>query len=65
MKFVIVVFFTAMSTFLLAQDNSALHYEELQKTYSEIPGYVLENKKVKIPLAWILDHVLNLKGFLL
>ena len=34
----------------------------LQKTYPEIPHFVVE-KGIKIPLAWILDSVLSLRGY--
>ncbi len=38
-------------------------FENLQKKYPELPGYAAE-EGIKISLAWILDHVLNLKGYL-
>jgi UDP-N-acetylmuramate dehydrogenase len=38
-------------------------YDLLKKEYPELPGYVQENGTVKIPLAFILDRVLNLKGY--
>lgn len=37
-------------------------FEALQETYPELPGYQLGEKKVKIPCAWILDHVFDVKG---
>jgi UDP-N-acetylmuramate dehydrogenase len=48
------------------------HFAELKQTYPELPGYVqqgsssgngMESAGVKIPLAWILDHVLSLRGY--
>lgn len=38
------------------------HYDNLLQTYSELPGFKLENEMVKVPLGWILDKVLALKG---
>ena len=39
-------------------------YKELKEKYSELPGFsVLNTTQVKIPLAWILDHVLQLRGY--
>ncbi|MBX4192418.1 UDP-N-acetylmuramate dehydrogenase [Candidatus Parcubacteria bacterium] len=36
---------------------------ELQKKYPDMPTFVLpETGQIKIPLAWLLDHVLNIKG---
>ena len=38
--------------------------QTLQKTYPELPIFALpESPGVKVPLAWILDKVLGLKGF--
>lgn len=37
-------------------------YTELQTQYPELPGFP-SGDKVKVPLAWILDKVLNLKGY--
>lgn len=37
-------------------------YTALKLQYSELPGFVVE-EGIKIPLAWILDHVLDLRGF--
>lgn len=39
------------------------HYKKLQEKYSDLPSFVVDDLHVKIPLAWILDHILNLKGF--
>jgi len=38
------------------------HLAKLQKKYQEIPFFPIGDK-VKIPLAWILDNVCNLKGY--
>ncbi len=38
-------------------------YEELKGKYPEIPGFPEEKGRVKVPLAWILDNICNLKGF--
>ncbi len=37
-------------------------FEKLKEKYPEIPFYTIDKSSVKIPLAWILDNVLNLKG---
>ncbi len=37
------------------------HFEKLKKMYPEITGFS-EGNKVKVPLAWILDKVCDLKG---
>jgi UDP-N-acetylmuramate dehydrogenase len=46
---------------------SAEHYLTLKKQYPDMPSFSVardftENKSVKIPLAWILDHVCGYKG---
>ncbi|MFT5849679.1 MAG: UDP-N-acetylmuramate dehydrogenase [Patiriisocius sp.] len=38
------------------------HYEKLQETYPDLPGFPASEGFVKVPLGWILDKVLNLKG---
>jgi UDP-N-acetylmuramate dehydrogenase len=38
-------------------------YDELKKFYPEMPFYKTDGDLVKIPLAWILDNICNLKGF--
>lgn len=37
-------------------------YERLQEKYPQIPAYLV-GKNFRIPLAWILDNVVSLKGF--
>lgn len=37
-------------------------YARLKGQYPELPGFVQEGG-VKIPIAWILDHVLHLRGY--
>ncbi len=37
-------------------------YNELKKTYPDIPCFAEPNNNVKIPLGWILDKVCNIKG---
>ncbi|KND49389.1 MAG: UDP-N-acetylenolpyruvoylglucosamine reductase [Parcubacteria bacterium C7867-008] len=37
-------------------------YTQLQQQYPELPGFATSTG-IKIPLAWILDHVLDLRGF--
>lgn len=37
-------------------------YETLQKEYPDMPGYELDGGSIKIPFAWILDNVFDLKG---
>ncbi len=40
-------------------------YTALQQRYPELPGYPSETdpEMVKVPIAWVLDKVLNLRGF--
>lgn len=37
-------------------------YARLNERYPELPGFETE-KGIKVPLAWILDHVLSLRGY--
>jgi UDP-N-acetylmuramate dehydrogenase len=37
-------------------------YESLKKKYPELPGFTT-SAGIKVPLAWILDHVLSMRGF--
>ncbi|MDC1205233.1 UDP-N-acetylmuramate dehydrogenase [Candidatus Pacebacteria bacterium] len=37
-------------------------YEKLRGEFPELPGFDVSDIDVKIPLAWILDHVCGLKG---
>ena len=39
------------------------HYKKLQDSFEDIPGYEVGVEKIKVPLAWVLDHVCNLKGY--
>lgn len=39
-------------------------YDELKLKYPEIPGFPEGDNKVKLPLAWILDKLCQLKGYL-
>jgi len=36
--------------------------EVLQASYPELPFYPVDEASVKLPLGWILDHILELKG---
>ena len=38
-------------------------YEVLEKQYPGMPGFTNADGTIKVPLAWILDHVCNLKGY--
>jgi len=38
-------------------------YITLQGRYPELPGFPLENGDIKIPLGWILDKVLQVRGY--
>lgn len=40
----------------------AEHFAELSSRYPKLPGYA-NDAGVKIPIAWILDHVLGMRGF--
>lgn len=42
---------------------SRAHAASLMQRFPGLPTFAQENGMVKIPLAWILDHVLALKGF--
>jgi UDP-N-acetylmuramate dehydrogenase len=42
---------------------SVEHYEQLHTAYPELAGFKTD-EGIKIPIAWILDHVLNLNGFI-
>ena len=37
-------------------------FEKIKVQYPEIPGFAQGEQKVKIPLGWVLDKVLHLKG---
>jgi UDP-N-acetylmuramate dehydrogenase len=34
----------------------------LKKRYPQLPGFVTDSRSVKIPLAWIIEHICELKG---
>ena len=38
-------------------------FEKLTEKYPELPGFVVTETTRKIPLGWILDHVLGLRGY--
>jgi UDP-N-acetylmuramate dehydrogenase len=38
-------------------------FTTLKKQYPELPGFVVSDTTMKIPLGWILDHILGLRGF--
>ena len=37
-------------------------FEDLKKTYPDLPHFVEPDNNVKIPLGWILDKICNMKG---
>lgn len=39
------------------------HYLKLQKQYPDVPGFVVDDHMIKVPLGWILDKVCGLKGY--
>lgn len=41
---------------------TASQFNSLTEKYPELPGYVLPGNQVKVPLGWILDKVLGIKG---
>jgi UDP-N-acetylmuramate dehydrogenase len=43
---------------------SAEKYVELKNKYPDLPGFPESNGKVKLALAWILDHICNAKGMM-
>jgi UDP-N-acetylmuramate dehydrogenase len=42
---------------------SAEKYTALRAAYPDLPGFPQIEGTVKVPLAWILDHVLHLRGY--
>lgn len=38
-------------------------FDELKEAFPKLPGYAEQDRKVKIPLAWILDNICQLKGY--
>lgn len=38
-------------------------FERLQTTFPDVPSYPAANGQIKIPVAWILDHVLGMRGY--
>lgn len=42
---------------------SQAHFQELLEKYPLLPGHAIENGRMKVPLGWILDHILNLRGY--
>ncbi len=38
-------------------------YQELLQTYPDLPHYAVDDDRVKVPAAWILDNVCGYKGF--
>lgn len=37
-------------------------FEVLKEKYPQLPGYETTDNKIKIPLGWVLENILNLKG---
>lgn len=37
-------------------------FSQLRESYPELPGYPTGSSTVKIPLAWVIEHVCHLKG---
>jgi UDP-N-acetylmuramate dehydrogenase len=61
-KFPDLAHFGTAGSFFKNPTISADAYSALQQRYPELPGYSTP-EGVKIPLAWILDRVLSLRGF--
>jgi UDP-N-acetylmuramate dehydrogenase len=38
------------------------HFDKLKEKYPDIPSYPVNDVLVKVPLAWILDHICSFKG---
>jgi UDP-N-acetylmuramate dehydrogenase len=38
-------------------------YQDLKLKYPLLPGYITDDKKIKISLGWVLDHVCGLRGY--
>jgi len=38
-------------------------FNELKENYPELPGFIESKDKIKISLAWVLDHICQLKGY--
>lgn len=49
-------------SFFKNPEISKAEFKSLQKDFIGIPSFQLENGKVKIPLAWIIEHVCQMKG---
>ena len=50
-------------SFFKNQVISEREYGELKEKFPEMPGFAEAKNRIKVPLAWILDNVCNLKGF--
>jgi UDP-N-acetylmuramate dehydrogenase len=42
---------------------SKAQYENLCTAYPELPGFLTPEGSIKVPLGWVLDKVLNLRGY--
>lgn len=40
-----------------------IHYKKLLESYPGLPSYFVDEKNVKVPLAWILDTLCSYKGY--
>ncbi len=38
-------------------------FASLKARFKDLPGFALSHGEVKVPLAWIIEHVLKMKGF--
>lgn len=38
-------------------------FEELKKDHPDMPGYTVGDKHIKVPLAWVIENVVKMKGF--
>lgn len=49
-------------SFFKNPEVSAKEFSQLRDEYPDLPGYATDCGTVKIPLAWIIEHVCHLKG---
>jgi len=39
------------------------HYQELQAEYPDMPGFLITEGLVKVPLGWVLEHICDLRDY--
>lgn len=61
-KFPSLTTFGTAGSFFLNPVTTVRHAELIKRKYANMPLFVLPEGGVKIPIAWILDHVLHVQG---